>query len=184
MAPREAGRVYDELLLTLARAGDGRAASRLAARWQPRFLRTARRLLRDEDEAREAVQETWAGIARGWSRLSDPAQFPAWAFGVLHHKCADRIRASQRARAHAAAPDTNTEPGGERADDDRLSIVRALERLSPEHRAAAVLYFSEGLSLSEVARAVGVPEGTAKSRIFHARQKLKAALTGENHDRD
>ena len=63
---RDTGRIFDELLLISARAGDRRAGERLAARWQPRLLRTARRLLRDEDEAVEAVQNAWAAICRGW----------------------------------------------------------------------------------------------------------------------
>jgi RNA polymerase sigma factor (sigma-70 family) len=89
----ETDRVYEELLLVLVRSGDRDAAERLAARWQPRLIRTARRLLQDEEQAREAVQEAWAGIARGWGRMADPARFPAWAFSILHRRCADRIRA-------------------------------------------------------------------------------------------
>ncbi|MGB3625085.1 MAG: sigma-70 family RNA polymerase sigma factor, partial [Henriciella sp.] len=87
----DTGRIYDELLVTLARTGDRAAGERLAARWQPRLMRTAGRLLRDEDQAREAVQEAWSGICRGWMGLNDPRKFPAWAFGILHRKCADRI---------------------------------------------------------------------------------------------
>ena len=63
MALSDADRVYDALLVTLVRAGDARAAERLAARWQPRLLRAARRMLGDGEEAREAVQEAWGGIA-------------------------------------------------------------------------------------------------------------------------
>lgn len=176
---READRVYDQLLVTLVRAGDRRAAERLAARWRPRLLRTARRLLRDDDQAQDAVQECWAGIARGLPRLSDPAKFPAWAYGVLHRKCADRIRASQRARAHIVAEADAPEPALPAAGEDRAAILQALAGLSPDHRAAAVLFFGEGLTLSEVATATGVPAGTARSRIFHARRRLKAALTGD-----
>lgn len=182
MALGETDRVYDELLLTLVQAGDSRAAARLAARWQPRLMRTARRLLRDEEEAREAVQEAWAGIARGWVRLADPARFPAWAFGVLHHKCADRIRANRRARDRLGPPLDEMEISAPAATEDRTAIAQALETLGPDHREAAILYFGEGLTLEEVARATRTPLGTAKSRIFYARQRLKAALTGESDD--
>lgn len=183
MALRETDRVYEELLLTLLQAGDSCAAARLAARWQPRLLRTARRLLRNEDEAREATQDAWAGITRGWLRIGDPARFPGWAFGVLHHKCADRIRANRRGRAGAADLAAAAPVAAAPQTEDRIAIAQAPDALGAEHREAAILYFGEGLTAQEIAQATGVPAGTVKSRIFHARQKLKAALTGDDHDK-
>lgn len=174
MPQDEAGRVYDELLVTLVQAGDRRASGHLAARWQPRFMRTARRLLRDPDQAFDAVQEAWIGIFRGIASLNDAARFPAWAFGILHRKCTDRIRREQKGRMVGVQPDT---PFG--SGEDHAAIMQALDALSHDHRAAAVLFFSEGLTLAEIAIATGVPLGTAKSRIFHARRQLKAALSGE-----
>ena len=174
MAQNETERVFDELLVTLVQSGDRRAGERLAARWQPRLIRTARRLLRDDEAARDAVQEAWIGIFRGAAALADPARFPAWAFGILHRKCADRIRSAQRERAAAEA-----DPPACEGTEDRVAIDQALAALSIEHRAAAILFFGEGLTLAEVADATGVPLGTAKSRIFHARRRLAAALSGD-----
>lgn len=170
----EADRVYDELLVTLIQSGDRRAGERLVARWQPRLARTARRLLHDDEAARDAVQEAWASIFRGAAGLNDPARFPAWAFGILHRKCADRIRDAQRLRTEPALD--LPEPNGE----DRAAIDQAFDRLTPEHRAAALLHFGEGLTLAEVAAATNVAIGTAKSRIFHARRHLRAALSGDD----
>ena len=173
-------RVYDQLLLTLVRSGDRRAAERLAARWQPRLFRTARRLLRDEDQARDAVQETWAGICRGWLGLTDPAKFPAWAFGILHHKCADRIQLEMRRRSRTGTSGPADEPSVAARAETLTALDQAFALLSIDHRSAAILFFGEGLSLAEVAHASGIPLGTAKSRIFHARQILKAALSGDD----
>lgn len=174
MSANERARVYDELLVTMVQAGDRGAGERLAARWQPRLARTARRLLRDDDAARDAVQEAWLGIWRGVPGLSDPVRFPAWAFGILHRKCADRIRRVVRERG-AEVPERVAEPVAE----DRVAIDQAMAGLDLAHRAAAQLYFGEGLSLAEVAAATGVPLGTAKSRLFHARRRLAAALSGD-----
>jgi len=178
MGRGDTDRVYDELLVTLIRAGNAAAAHRLAARWQPRLLRTARRLLNNREQARDAVQETWVGICKGWMSLDDPAKFPAWAFSILHRKCADRIRSAQNQRAHEihAVVDVSIPSGVESS----ISVSQALQTLGPDMRIAAVLYFREGLTLAEIATATGVPIGTAKSRIFHARQKLKAILDGES----
>lgn len=179
MALSETDRIYEELLVTLVRAGDGRAGERLAARWQPRLIRTARRMLGDAEEAREAVQEAWGGICRGWLTLSDPAMFPAWAYGILTRKCADRIRHASAARQRFAPESAAPEPAGIDTAPLRQSLMAALGALSPDHRIAAILYFSEGLTLAETAAATGVPVGTAKSRIFHARQHLKQLLEGD-----
>ncbi|MFN7164283.1 MAG: RNA polymerase sigma factor [Hyphomonas sp.] len=179
MGLSDTDRIYDELLVTLVRAGDGRAAERLAARWQPRLMRAARRMLGDGEEAREAVQEAWGGICRGWLRLSDPAMFPAWAYGILARKCADRIRRLSADRRHFAAPEQLPEASEPAAAPLRHALLEALGELSAEHRIAAILYFSEGLTLAETAAATGVPVGTAKSRIFHARQQLKSLLEGD-----
>ncbi len=178
MAQSETDRVYDELLVTLARSGDRRAGERLARRWLPRLLRTARYLLRDDELAQDAVQEAWGGICRGWSRLSDPAAFGPWAFGVLRRKCVDRIRANQRRRLREAPEEADCGVVAERGET-AVALDQAFAQLSDSHREVAVLYFIEGLTAGEVATTIGVPVGTAKSRIFHARKSLQKLLRGE-----
>jgi RNA polymerase sigma-70 factor (ECF subfamily) len=179
MTLTDTDRVYDALLVTLVRAGNTRAAELLAARWQPRLLRAARRMLGDGEEAREAVQETWGGICQGWLRLSEPELFPAWAYAILSRKCVDRIRGLRARRARFAPVEAAPEPAEAAQAPLRQEILAALGHLSAEHRIAAILYFSEGLTLAETATATGVPVGTAKSRIFHARQQLKNLLEGD-----
>jgi RNA polymerase sigma factor (sigma-70 family) len=177
---RDIDRVYTQLLLVAARGGDREAGNRLAARWYPRLLSTARRLLRDDDLAREAVQETWIAICRGWLSLRDPARFPAWAFGILHRRCADAIRAAKLRRSRLAPEDESSEPSTREADIYGVALHEALGALSHDHRVAAILFFHQGLTLAELAEATGVPLGTAKSRVFHARQHLRAHLEGDD----
>jgi RNA polymerase sigma factor (sigma-70 family) len=179
LAQSDTDRVYDELLVILIRRGDRRAGELLAARWQPRLIRTARRLLNDKEQAREVVQETWSGICRGWIQLNDAAKFPAWAYGILHRKCADRIGKEARSRSRITPLDSAPEPATNSPSDTIIEIEQAFDLLSTDHRAAAILFFGEGLTLAEIATATGVPIGTAKSRLFHARRTLKAALSGE-----
>ena len=64
--------------------------------------------------------------------------------------------------------------------EDSIAIAQAFGSLPPDQRFAAHLFFVEGLTLAELAEVQGIPVGTAKSRLFHARRKLKAALSGEN----
>ncbi|WP_108811480.1 sigma-70 family RNA polymerase sigma factor [Sphingorhabdus sp. Alg231-15] len=175
-------RIYDELLLTRIQAGDRRAGERLAARWHPRLMRTAYRLLRDEEQARVAVQEAWSGICRGWIGLRDPSRFPAWAYKILHRKCADRIRKVQKYRGTYDSDVTDAEISLPPSAENRVSIDQAFGRLSDDHRFVATLYFSEGLTLAEIATATGTALGTAKSRLFHARRHLKMALSEDSDE--
>lgn len=182
-------RAYDSLLLSVIQTGSRterrQAAERLAVRWTPRLLRTARRILGDGDQAQDAMQEAWIGICRGWNGLRDTDKFPGWAYGILHRKCTDRIRQNIRSRQRH----THLEPERIEAAQSkppvpeitaRTDIERAFAQLSPEHRITAIYFFSEGLTLREIADTLRIPLGTAKSRIFHARQSLKAALSGDD----
>ncbi|WP_324262512.1 RNA polymerase sigma factor [Altererythrobacter sp. H2] len=168
---------FDGLLVTLLLSGDRRAGSRLYARWHPRLLRTARRHTGSSELAASAVQDCWLAIWRGLPGLRDPGHFAPWAFGILRRRCADQVTALARERSRCS------ETGGQSAEaapDDRIAIIQAFATLSPVHRLAAHLFFVEGLSLAEIALVQEVPEGTVKSRLFHARRQLKAALSGDN----
>ncbi|MEM8617572.1 MAG: RNA polymerase sigma factor [Pseudomonadota bacterium] len=172
-------RAYDGLLVTLARGGDQRAAERLAARWYPRLRRTAHRILRNADQADDAVQDAWSGICRGWLSLSDPDRFGGWAYRVLQRKCTDRIRSAIRERDRTEPLPEFNEASTVCDYDAPVALQQAFDALSPDHRFAAILYFVEGHSLQDVAQACDVPLGTAKSRIFHARKHMKLILKGD-----
>lgn len=174
------GPLYDELLVILVQSGDRRAAERLFLRWQPRLVRTARRYCGDAGLAEQLAQDCWLAVWRGIGRLNNPARFGPWLFGILRHKGADQIRRSQRERGMEIEADTAIAPGQE----DAAALKSAFAALPPEQRLAAHLHFVEGFTLREIAEVADVPQGTAKSRLFHARAKLKAALSenfeGEN----
>ena len=174
----EAGRLYDEWLVTLAMSGDRKARDRLAGRWQPRLARAARRMLRNDEQALVAVQEAWVSILRGMGSLQEPARFAPWAFGILRRRCVDQIRleAGRRSRETAEVEDAASLPTAEGS----IAIDQAFAALSPDQRLAAQLHFVEGFTLAEIAGVQDVPLGTAKTRLFHARRKLKAALEGDD----
>ena len=172
----QSGRVYDELLVLHVQNGDRRALERLAARWQPRLLRSARRFTGDDELARDAVQESWINIVGGLSRLSDPAKFLGWAFTILRRRCADRVTAHAKNRPRPDALTEANAPAIAPSGEDQTAIVQAFASLPEDQRMAATLYFIERLKLDGVATATGAPIGTVKSRLFTARQRLKEAL--------
>ncbi|MEP0393269.1 MAG: RNA polymerase sigma factor [Erythrobacter sp.] len=168
--------LYDEWLVTMAQAGDRQAANRLYHRWNSRLARAARRYGMEDEAAMDLAQECWLAIFKGLSRLRNPAKFRSFAFSVLHRRGSDHIRKFLRERDAMAEIEQEDVPANETISE-RAAIAHAFASLSPDQRLAAHLHFVEGLTLHEIAQVQQIPEGTAKSRIFHARRKLKAALT-------
>lgn len=175
-------RVIDELLVVHIMRGDQRALDRLGRRWEGRLFRVAHHLTGHTELAEIAAQEAWIGICRGWLRLKSPSSFSPWAFGILKRKCLDAIRQKTRRNGRVTSLEVTGEISIPARGENRASLLQAFGALSPDHHDAAILFFVEGLMLSEVAILTGVPIGTAKSRIFHARRQLKAHLTGETND--
>ncbi len=177
---RDADDILDELLVYRCQDGEADALGELVDRWHGRLLAHAHRLTGDRDEAAEAVQEAWMAIVRGLRRLDDPARFRSWAYRIVTHKAVDRVRLAKRQRRtqHAAAQPIESEPVDaslERADDI-AQLRAALKRLPGDRRAILTMFYIDQMPLAEIALALGVPEGTVKSRLFHARLKLKETL--------
>lgn len=175
-------RFLDEYLVLLSQAGSTAAWEGLARRWTPRLLRYAARLLGGSTEsaeaARDVVQETWVGAIRGLRGLRDPAQFPAWIYGIATRKCADAIRVSTRRRrldAHAAADDRGRK-GASPTSEHQIDLATAIRQLPATHRAVVHLFYREELHVEEIASVLGIPAGTVKSRLHHAREALKRRL--------
>lgn len=175
----QSGAVFDELLVVLVKQGDSRAMERLHARWSPRLARAALRFTGDAELARDLVQDCWIGIWRGIKRLRDPARFRSYAFSILHRRGADHVRGvinDRKAHTDVGLDGLPDQPV-DASQDEALAIRQAFAALPPEQRLAAHLYFVEGLTVPEIAAVQDVAEGTAKSRLFHARRKLKAVLS-------
>ncbi len=177
---KQHGRLLDEYLVASVRTGSRDALELLATRWQPRLLAHAMRLSGEREMARDAVQSAWAEIVRGVDRLDDVRAFPAWAFRIVSRRCAREVREVVKRRSLAQAverqPLDEVQPV-EPSETARLQ--QAIRRLSPDERAAIALYHFEELSVAEVAVALTVPVGTVKTRLMHARRKLRAILEGE-----
>ena len=117
--------------------------------------------------------------------LSDPAAFGGWAYQIVSNKCRDWIRREMRGRA--ALEGYREMPGETEGEDvwlqEKYEEVKALmERLSGAERAILALVYEEGFDVGQVAEILGVPMGTVKSRLFHARRKLRVLYGERYHD--
>jgi RNA polymerase sigma-70 factor (ECF subfamily) len=181
MTAASKARLYDEYLVLAAQAGDRATFDILVRRWQPKLAAHAWRLLGEREAARDAVQESWLEIVAGLRRLRDPRAFPAWAFRIVSRRCARGVgdavgRRRMEADLQAAPPESSADPE-EALDRERLT--GAVRALPPEQRAAIALFHFEELSVAETAVALDVPAGTVKTRLMHARRKLRAVLEGD-----
>ncbi len=148
------------------------------------MTRTATAILGDESEAHDAVQEALISVWRELPTLRDPERFDAWAGRILVNACRHALkrRVRTRVREIALQPDATEGPSvGARADSlgDDDALNRAFERLDGEQRALLVMHHLEDRPLAEIAALLGIPAGTAKSRLFTARRALQRALERE-----
>ncbi len=183
---RRLPRVYDEYLVVSAQAGDRAAFSRLAENWQKRLLAHAYRMTGDAELARDVVQDGWADIVRGLPGLKEPSVFPAWAYRIISRRAADAIGRAQRKRRTEAA--YALEPGASNNCAKRMEmwadanpLHRTIAELPAKQRAVIALFYLEEFSITEISVALSVPVGTVKTRLMHARKKLRARLEGDEN---
>jgi RNA polymerase sigma-70 factor (ECF subfamily) len=165
------------------RAGnrDKEAFATLAGQAIDRLYRVAYRILREPDAARDATQQALLEAWRDLPGLRDPDRWEAWTYRLVVHASYRVGRAERRMAAnvrflpidHSSAPDAS----GPVADRDELE--RAFRRLPTDQRAVVVLHHYVGLQLTEVAEVLGIPAGTARSRLHNAMRRLRAVIEAD-----
>lgn len=166
----------DEILVLRSQQGQNDAFEELVGRWQKRLWLRAFRVTKNETASWDIVQNTWQRVVRSLSRLENPAAFPGWILRITNNLAVDWIRREIRQRSAQesyveSAHDINT-PRNSSPD----LIRQALARLKPDDCEVLTLFYLDELGLSDIAAILGIPEGTAKSRLHYARTRLKTLL--------
>ena len=170
-------------LVRRAQAGDHDAFSALAAASIARLYRTARLILRDDELARDATQDT---LVRAWLEiraLRDPERFEAWLHRALVRTCYAAAGRSRRRRAlevRVDEIDRMGDPGDGARLDARDAVDRGFRRLTTEQRAVLVVHHYLGLGDAEASSVLGIPLGTYKSRLHRATAALRAAIEADD----
>jgi RNA polymerase sigma-70 factor (ECF subfamily) len=164
-------------LVDRAMSGDRDAFAALAAQIGDDLYAIARRILRDRDAAQDAVQAALLQIWRQLPALRDPDRFEAWSYRLLVNSCYRLSRSERRwVTGLSGLPPIPLAADHSQAIADRDAVERAFGTLSPEHRAIVVLHHYRGMPLTEVAAALGIPSGTAYSRLHYAHRRMRSAL--------
>jgi RNA polymerase sigma factor (sigma-70 family) len=165
-----------------ARRGDEEAFGALVREVGDRCIFIADRILRDANLAEDAVQVALVQVWRELPALRDLDKFEAWLHRILVNACYAEARRSRRFAADVVLLETD----GLTADDDGFPTVhdrdqldRGFRRLPPDQRAVLVFHYALGLTVPEVADHLGIPLGTAKSRLFYATAAIRAALEAD-----
>lgn len=164
-----------------ASRGDHDAFAILVDLALPRLDAAARLILRDQDLAHDAVQDA---LIRAWHDLPglrDPDRFDAWVHRLTVNACLDMLRRRRRRPIEVEvlpfdSPVVSDLSGGLA---DRELLDNALRHLDPGHRAVVALHYLLGMPLPEVARSLGIPLGTAKSRLHYALEAMRATVTAD-----
>ena len=164
-----------------AMRGDREAFGVLVVHTSDRLYAIATRILRDTELAEDALQGALLTAWRQLPTLRDPDRFDAWVRRLLVHACYAEARRQRSWAANVrvlpvdgpAAPDMLVSVA------DRDALDRAFRRLTIEQRAVFVLHHHVGLQLVEIAETLGVPAGTARSRLHYATRALRAAVEAD-----
>lgn len=172
-----------------AQHGDSAAWQELVRSCNALLFAHAVTLLGNSDTAQDAVQDAWMAALRGIRRLQDPAHFRAWIMRIVSNKCADHIRRMQRRRAATKALTEDAIPAFDpavaaQAVDEIDALRQGLRQLPPDRRALLTMLYLRSMRIAEIAVVLDVPPGTVKSRLYHAREQLRALMNRTSPQND
>src|SRR6188474_873295 len=171
----------DHDLVAAAIGGDQAAFMDLVRPRSNRLFATAQRILRDIDRAEDALQDALVIAWRDLRGLRDPDRFDAWLQRLLINVCIAQATRERRRTANLRVLPVE----GPAGPDELLSVAerdlleRGFRRLPPEQRAILAMHHYLGYAPSEIAETLGIPAGTARSRLHHAHRAMRAALEAD-----
>jgi RNA polymerase sigma-70 factor (ECF subfamily) len=169
-------------LVERAKRGDHDAFATLAGDAIARLDAAARLILRDPELARDGVQDGYLRAWRTLPALRDPDRFDAWLRRLIVHSCIDIMRRRRHRAIEVDLTPIDVAGGGDFTSTivDRDLVEEALRHLDPEWRAVVVMHYFLGMPLLEVARALGIPLGTAKSRLHRSILAMRIAVDADD----
>ena len=179
--------IEEKELIRRAGQGDQEAFRQLVEQYQAAVYRLALRMCGgDAALAEDAAQEAFVAAWRGLPRFRGDSRFSTWLYRLTTNAAIDCLRREKRHRDADDLDGVELPDGGDTPQESaersetQAAVRRALSVLSEEHRQVLLLRYMQELDYSEIAAALGVSEGTVKSRINRAKARLKELLSGGN----
>ncbi len=179
----------DTDLIIEYQSGNKKAFPFLVERWHVQFCKLANWYVKDATISKDIAQESWAVILKKLDDLKEPDKFKSWAISIVNRKAIDWLRSSKR-RKHNIDKYKNEhvfENIEQTEKDDRSKmndlLKKEIAKLSDNQKTIITLFYLEDYSLKEISEFLKISCGTVKSRLFHAREKLKKTLKNRNNEK-
>jgi len=185
---RKKDKISDASLIEHYLSGDQKSLLILVKRWHQTFCNLAYWYTKDTDSAKDIAQECWTIIVKKLHTLEDLTKFKRWSTSLVKRKAIDWLRAKNRERMKLLSfyqegkQSSISEDDHQRASQ-KLLLLQGIQQLSTEQQYVIRLFYVQNYSLKEIAEILKISPGTAKSRLFHAREKLKSLLKKQNHEK-
>ena len=178
-------KVFDGLLVLQYRSGNNNALAILVTRHHAGLCRHSYWYTKDVEASKDIVQDSWRVIIRKLKHLKDPNSFKSWAIRIVTRKSLDHVRKNKRERKSLSTLINNPFDEEEQANKmTELKRIRdGIKELSIDQQAVLRLFYTENYSLKEISVILKISTGTVKSRLYHAREKLKKVLKEGNHEK-
>ncbi|MEO1021408.1 MAG: sigma-70 family RNA polymerase sigma factor [Bacteroidota bacterium] len=178
---RQADHIINEQLVKQYLDGDSEALKQLVRRFHPRLKRKIYYYTNVEEPVEDIAQDCWYVIINHLDRIVFQIGFDAWALNIARNKAIDWVRQQQLSRMRESQIEiqqrTEQEEQEEDVKADRIQLLRSsIPLLSSTDRIIIGLFYQDNLSLKEISTVLRISVGTAKSRLFHAREHLKSVI--------
>ena len=175
----------DAELVKAYQAGDQKAIAILVKRWHLIFCKKAYWIVKDANLSKDIAQESWQTIMDKLHTLQNPSSFKSWALRIVYSKSLDVLRSMSRKRSKETEFGNSQEVFVEDSSDIielKEALLKAIKYLPEQQQSVLRLFYTEAYSLKEISDLLNISEGTVKSRLFHAREKLKLKLKTKNYE--
>ncbi len=171
-------KIFDALLVLQYQTGDKKALGMLVKRHHNRFCSHANWYLTDLDASKDVVQDCWSIIMNKLGSLRDPNSFSSWAMRIVTRKSIDFLKQNKTKREKLRQYQyTNLEgTNNEEKNTEIIKLQQAIKSLPNDQQIVLRLFNTQEYSLIEISNILDISVGTVKSRLFHAREKLKTIL--------
>ena len=164
--------------LEKAMAGDKEAFSRIIIQNKESMYKTAIVILKNEDDAYDALQDALIKMYSNISKLQNKEMFKYWSRIIIINSCYDLINKNKKVVNITTKLTENYDETVEDSYNCEDELVKILENIEPDLRLTVTLYYYDELSIKEISKVLNIPEGTVKSRLARARGKLYDILKG------
>ena len=168
--------------ITQIKKGDQDAFSDLIDEYKLQIYKTAKAILKDEDDVSDAIQDTCLSIYKNIGNLKNEKYFKTWVIRITINKCYDIIakrKLNSEKNEKIKLDIIEKSANFENSILDKIDLEKALNLLDEDLRLITVLYYYNDLSMSEISDILHIPKGTVKSRVFRAREKLYDILSNK-----